>query len=187
LKFQRRDQNAPEIEKENIETAENKPKKGKYSVSLYVTILFVVVLILILLSHFIQQRNNSETISDITQQHKEFSAQALQNIEDLQSRNLQLAEENKQLEDEIAELDEKIDELEAAAEAAEQEKQVMKDEKALVAKLMSLQLAVDNGDVNKAKEIETELTAEKTSLSAEYLAKFQRLQAEIQKLNTKAE
>lgn len=55
--------------------------------------MFGVFVLLILLSYFIQQRNSSKTISSITEQHGKFSTQALENIEALQNKNIELVEE----------------------------------------------------------------------------------------------
>ena len=49
------------------------------------------------------------TISDMTEQHDRFSTQALQNIEELQNRNLQLMEELEGKDAEIRKLQEELE------------------------------------------------------------------------------
>lgn len=108
-----------------IETApldENKPKskkKSEQSVIIYVTILFTVAFLLVLLSYFMQQRRNEDTISDITEEHTQWTMQAQQNIERLQNDNFALQEkletaleENKELESKTKHLEEQVTDLE---------------------------------------------------------------------------
>lgn len=108
-----------------IETApldDNKPKskkKSEQSVIIYVTILFTVAFLLVLLSYFMQQRRNEDTISDITEEHTQWTMQAQQNIERLQNDNFALQEkletaldENKELESKAKHLEEQVTDLE---------------------------------------------------------------------------
>lgn len=107
-----------------VETApleDNRPKskkKSEQSVIVYVTILFTVAFLLVLLSYFMQQRKNEDTISDMTEEHTQITMQAQQNIEKLQNDNLTLQqklasaqEENEKLEQKIEELSDAITEL----------------------------------------------------------------------------
>jgi uncharacterized protein HemX len=81
--------------------------KSKISVYLYISALFLVVILFILLSYFIQQRSNTE----ISALHEKNTA-AEQNIENLQDTNLQLKNENEEYQNKIGELEGKISILE---------------------------------------------------------------------------
>lgn len=93
--------------------SENKQKEhisraqSKRSVYIYIGVLFVIVLLFILLSYFIEQRNNSE-LSTLN----EKNATAQQNIENLQTLNLQLQAENETYKSQVSALEEQIDALE---------------------------------------------------------------------------
>lgn len=161
-------ENVPEenaVVQENPVKKEKKKDSGtKYSVKTYVIIMFSVVIVLILFSYLSQQRN----ILSISEQHSEFSTQALQNIENLQTQNLELVEENNQLNDQLEDLEEQLEELketqEAQADAADQaEKAAEEAYSALEAKykavslLADLQNAVIQEDMDAAKKIAAEL------------------------------
>ena len=76
-------------------------KKSEQSVIVYITILFSVVFLLILLSYFMHQRENETTISNLQGEHIEFR----QEIERIEG-------EKKDLETELAEALKKVDGLE---------------------------------------------------------------------------
>lgn len=97
-------------------------KKKEFSVILYTTILFFVALILILLSYFMQEHTNSK-ITNLSQQHGEITAQAMQNIEDLQLRNQELMRSLDQAED-------KLDEAQTELETTNQKLEAMMAEQA---------------------------------------------------------
>ncbi len=80
---------------------------SKKSVYIYVAALFLIVLLFILLSYFIQQRNNSQV-----QSLNEKNITAQQNIENLQEKNLQLQQEIDAYHMTINELEAQILELE---------------------------------------------------------------------------
>lgn len=187
FKLQRRDSQSDNEKNEKQPENKHQPNDGakpKYSVTMYVTILFAAVLVVILLSYFIQLRNNSETISTITQQHKEFSSQALDNIEELQNKNMQLAEDNEKNVEEISSLNDQIDSLTEENSAKTEENESLQRENSAIKALMDLQIAIDKGDTATAKNLVSKLNKEKSNLSAEYQAKFQELQ---QILNKEAE
>lgn len=73
------------------------PKK-KQALLTYMTILFVVAFLLVLLSFFIQLRDSRATISELN----ESSMNALKNAQVLQAANEQLTEENEKLNDQLS-------------------------------------------------------------------------------------
>lgn len=95
----------PDIEKEKQDNI--KIAKSRKSVYIYVAVLFLIVLLFILLSYLMQQRNNSELYT-----LNEKNATAQQNIENLQTTNIQLQDENGVYEARIKELEAKISSLE---------------------------------------------------------------------------
>ena len=68
--------------------------KKKYSVGGYVILLFAVVLVLVVMSYFVQQRNHTITLDSLLEQQDNVTSQAFANIEKLQDSNVQLMEEN---------------------------------------------------------------------------------------------
>ncbi len=80
---------------------------SKKSVYIYIAVLFLIVLFFILLSYFIQQRNNS-ALHTLNEQN----ATAQQNIQNLQTTNLDLRAENDTLRVLISELEAKAGDLE---------------------------------------------------------------------------
>jgi predicted nuclease with TOPRIM domain len=147
---------------ENLES--DKPKK--YSLKAYIIIMFTVMILLILLSYFIQQRN-SETIDSLNQQHSEFSISALENIERLQTENEQLKKTVDEQTDELSDKNDEIDKLEGELADVRQEwsddvksvEDTMKaDYNGLKLKydsltaLVMMQQAVNDGDYEKAAE-----------------------------------
>ena len=181
--LKRRDAGAAETEKP--EGAEK--KKPSYSVSIYIVILFVVVLVLILLSYFAQQSRSSKTISDITEQHDRFSTQALQNIEELQNKNLALMEE-------LEEKDNRIEELTAEVENTRQEwekdvkaveEELKKDYNELLQKnqateyLLTAEAAAAAQDKEAAGAALRALEAIEDRLDPQFREEYQRLAGEI--------
>lgn len=83
-------------------------KQSESAVLRYVTVFFVIVMAVLLLSYFIQQRQSADTIDSLTAKHSEFSIQAMENIEKLQDTNRELTAE---LEDEQAKVAALEDEL----------------------------------------------------------------------------
>ncbi|UOO37682.1 hypothetical protein IZU99_10705 [Oscillospiraceae bacterium CM] len=84
----------------------NRKEKSKRSVIIYIATLFIVVFLFILLSYFVQQRNNSQ-ISTLS----ERNATAQQNIENLQQENLQLKSDNTAFQERIANLEAQVADL----------------------------------------------------------------------------
>ena len=91
------------------------PKK-KRALLTYMTILFVVAFLLVLLSFFIQLRDSRATISELN----ESSLNALKNAQVLQAANEQLAEENKELNDQLSTYEEENAQLTETLEQAQQ-------------------------------------------------------------------
>ena len=147
--LKRRDEAAPEQENKT----ESEKKQSKYSVSVYVIILFAAVMVLIMLSYFVQQRNSSQAISDITEQHSQFSTQALQNIEELQNKNIALMDELDEKDAEIEKLQAELEDAEAAAESAREELQTKYDtaiqQRTAMGKLLDLYMISKNGKASK--------------------------------------
>lgn len=85
----------------------NNKAKSKKSVYMYIASLFFIVFLFILLSYFIQQRNNSEL-------HllSEKNASAQQKIENLQADNLRLKDENLTYQQNVDEMEKQIEALE---------------------------------------------------------------------------
>jgi uncharacterized protein YlxW (UPF0749 family) len=81
-----------------------KKAKSKRAVMVYIATLFAVVLFFIMLSYFVQVRNNSE----LSALH-EKNVTAMQNIENLQDENLSLKKEKEELEARLKALESRID------------------------------------------------------------------------------
>lgn len=172
-------------EKPAEKSAEAK-KKTEKSVTIYIAILFAVVILLLFLSYFIQERRNSDTISDLTEQHSAFSTQALQNIEELQNKNLTLAEEleaaNKQIEDLQEELEKAETELGEKRTAFSQvENKVKEAENRYLAldKLLEAEAALEEGDREKATALAQEIEELKSNLDEKYAARYQTVVDEL--------
>ena len=80
------------------------------SVVLYIALLFLAACVLILLSFFMQQRNNAQMLDGLNQ-----AVSAMQSITKLQ-------EENQSLSKQVEELQDQVDALTARADALEQER-----------------------------------------------------------------
>ena len=98
-----------ETEEKQTKGTEECSKTKKYSLWVYVTVMFCVVVAVILLSYFMQERN-ARQIDELTETHGQISAQALGTIERLQDEKEALIEENAALNEELASLGLKYDE-----------------------------------------------------------------------------
>lgn len=85
----------------------SKKARSRRSVYIYVATLFIVVLGFILLSYFMQQRNNTE-INALNE--KNLTAE--QHLENLQDTNIDLQSENDSLKTQITDLEQQITDLE---------------------------------------------------------------------------
>lgn len=161
-------------------------KKREISVFIYTTVLFVVALLLILITYFIQEHRNS-ALADLTTQHGELTAQVLQNIEELQNRNEKLQDELDQKKDDLEALQEDLDAanrsietmlaeqagLEQANEAARLEKEALEKElqtqrnKTEALGLLAALLASTEGD--DVSGILAQLEVQKANLDTAYL------------------
>lgn len=106
-------ENPPEVspaaaQEAKKETEEKKPseKKHKNSVVVYIAVLFAVAFLLLLLAYFMQQRNTAQMLEGLRD-----SNSAMENIEMLQQRNIEL---DKQVDDLTAQLRAYEDRLETA-------------------------------------------------------------------------
>lgn len=87
------------------ETEKNSQKKQRNGLFLYVSILFAVAFLLVVMSYFIEVRNNSETISQLN----ETSMGALDKISLLQEENQRLLALNDELTAKADELSDTLD------------------------------------------------------------------------------
>lgn len=99
-------QSLPEPPSGSGKQEKSKKEKSKKAVYIYIATLFAVVLFFILLSYFIQLRNNSE-ISALY----EKNATAQQNIENLQNKNFQMQTDNDSYKEKISELQGQIEQI----------------------------------------------------------------------------
>lgn len=147
-----------------VETApleDSKPKsrkKSQQSVIVYVTLLFTFACLLVLLSYFMQQRKNEDAMSDLTEQHTQFTAQAQQNIENLQNMNIDLQTQLEEAQEKIQELESKVDELNAENESVKAEleeakelEQTLRDSRSADEKLALLFAAIAGGNDENIK------------------------------------
>lgn len=159
---------------------EQKPKTKKQSqesVIVYVTILFTVAFLLVLLSYFMQQRKNEDALSDLTEAHSQFTIQAQQNIENLQNNNIELQnelnsakEEIEKLEDEKASLTEENDDLKSQLEEAKTLEETLRNSRSAIEDLFSLLDAIRNDDVEADVRAENIKTAfNKMNSTCQYL------------------
>ena len=191
-------ENTPDIPEKEPETVQNQAdaaaeqaKKKKvsetYSVPLYVTIMFAVFIVLILLSYMISQRNSKEVISNLSTEHSRVQAQALENIEQLQDKNLKLTEKIgeyeeriSQLEEENASLTKQAGETEAAQEKLDsmQEKLTEQEKKTSALRaLFEYEQALRSGTDSKITSTSTKVEAQKVWLDAEMLDYYVSLKA----------
>jgi uroporphyrin-3 C-methyltransferase len=96
-----------------MEPNEEPEKKGtakhRNALLVYVSVLFGVAFLLILLSFFIQLRNSNETISQLSQS----SATAMTSVENLQNTNQALQNEKKELEAQLEDLEAQLEQAQA--------------------------------------------------------------------------
>lgn len=93
--------------------AEHTQPRKRFSVMAYLAILFGAAFLLLLMSYFMQQRQNAETTSDALKQ----SASAAETVRLMQEENQRLKEQVDQLESKAAALEEQLDELTGQSEA----------------------------------------------------------------------
>ncbi|MGE4484356.1 MAG: hypothetical protein AB7C97_04465 [Oscillospiraceae bacterium] len=183
--MKRRNAETP-VNPESGETPQEKPRDGqKYSVFMYITVMFTVVVCLILLSYFIQQRNNSETIASLTQQHAEFSTTALQKIENLQDTNIELVEKVDKYENQLSDLKQEntatkqlLTDTEAREEILQSDYNTLQLRYNAISDLMRLEAAITARDMDKAAELAELLEAQKDYLG-EFSIKFDTLKAKL--------
>jgi len=163
----------------------NPGQQSRHPVSVYVLTLFAAVMLLILLSHLISQRNSSQTISDMTEQHDRFSIQALENIEMLQDKNIELIETNESLEARVEELEAELadvrqrwsDDVRAVEETLKNDYSKLLVEYQTVQYLLNARLAHDSGDIASMREQLALIEAAATFLPAQYAEEYARLTA----------
>ena len=176
FKLKRRDSEgaAPDAPKED-----NGGKK-KYSVGAYMCLLFAVVLVLVVMSYFVQQRNHTITLDSLLEQQDNVTSQAFANIEKLQDTNIQLMEENEALSNEVEDLKEKVSTLESEKEAIESAKTNAEAELSALKELYKLQTAIDSGDIENAEK--QAAAVKEIALPQNYKEKFDALCNELKLL-----
>lgn len=191
-------ENTPDIPEKEPETVQNQAdaaaeqaKKKKvsetYSVPLYVTIMFAVFIVLIMLSYMISQRNSKEVISNLSTEHSRVQAQALENIEQMQNKNLELTAKVGEYEERIETLEAEAAALTRRAEEAEkardklqsvQEKLSEQEKKASALRaLFEYEQALQDGTDAQITSTSTKVEAQKAWLDAEALDYYISLKA----------
>ena len=179
--LKRRDSGEPAAEKS---TEKAQPK---YSVSVYIIILFAVVMLVILLSYLVQQRNNAETIDNLSEQHGIFSSQALENIENLQNKNIELIDAVTEKDEHIEELEDEIEKLRKDwADDVKNVEDTMKSdynellqEYNAVKAVLDAKIALESGNETLAREKIGMAESSKNLLDGEYLAELERLKGQL--------
>jgi len=169
--------------------AENSTEKAqpKYSVSVYIIILFAVVMLVILLSYLVQQRNSDQTIDNLSEQHGIFASQALENIENLQNKNIELidavAEKDKrieELEDEIEKLRQSwADDVKNVEDTMKSDYNELSQEYHAVKAVLDAKIALESGNETTAREKLELAEAVKDRLDEPYLAELERLKSQL--------
>ena len=163
------------------EAAEKKPQKS-YSVTLYICILFAFVIVLVLLSYFGQQRNNSRALLSLREQHDQVTSQAFDNIEKLQEKNMELLNENNEQKKTIEKLQSQITSLEDSAEKAAAESDALKKELKAAEDIIALRSAIAAADAEKAAQLIERLNGETDALTQSGKEMFNELKAEYDAL-----
>jgi len=161
-------------------------KTGKYSVTVYLCFLFAAVLLLILVSYFIQQRNNVNTINSLTESHNEFSSQAMENIQKLQEENVGYLQQITDLQSQIDKLqsdksddEDKITELQTEIKNLTEESEQNKGKSDALTALFIMEKAVDDDDTATANAEAAVIEPLKQYLSTDELATYQQLLKKI--------
>lgn len=193
MKFKRRGDGAGADSSIPAEAPKSR-QKTQESVIIYIAILFTVAFLLILLSHFMQQRRSEDTINSLTQSHNQFSSQALANIEELQNQNLALKTETEDLRDQLDDKDAEIEELEEqiaqlrldwAAEVKSVTDQFKTDINREAQKAMAIEAIysarekLTAGDVAGAKSELLQAEHYKSQLDESWLEKYEKLSQDI--------
>ncbi len=193
MKFERRGDITPEekqqmeeLEKEEEQREEEEAKNDKTmkkrqrSVLIYMALLFVVALGLVVLSYFVQQRHTENQINDLTEQHSQFSIQALENIEELQNTNQELQqqidEKDEQLEDLQEELDTSEEKYEQQIEQLEDDLEQLTQKYTALEALNRAAVALENGDRETASAQIAIIEPIKEALPEDMLEVYERLQ-----------
>lgn|GEM_PF-2609897 len=179
---------------EGTQTGQQASKREHYSVRPYIVLLFVAVIVLMVLSYFVQQRRNSATIDSMTESHNQFSIEALQNIEALQQSNLQLRDRVQTLEGDTAKQADELDalraELAAAQEALAQAEDGQETERAraeTLAALLRLALAADGEDPDELAEARQAAEALQSRMDPEQQAALRLILERIEAAQTPPE
>ena len=146
--------------------------KNQNALLRYITILFAVAFMIVLLSLVISTRQTQDTISALNA----TSASALENAEALQETNRQLSDDNAALQQQITalelELEDAEDELSQAQEAQTAAENTVKAYELLMTAIDARQ----NGDVTAFETAMTELEGLKDLLTGPALTRYQELE-----------
>lgn len=120
----------------------NEPKKEKqnHSVFTYIAILFAVAFFLLLLSYFMQQRNTAQMIEGLRS-----SATAMENIDMLQRRNMELDQETDTLKEQLNEAKQQVNALTGQVADKEKEAETARQQAAALGQFWQLVQSYENG------------------------------------------
>lgn len=125
-------------------------KKGKHqnSVFTYIAILFAVAFFLLLLSYFMQQRNTAQMIQGL-----QNSATAMENIDLLQRRNIELDKQVDTLTEKLNESETQVETLRDQVAGQEKEKELAKQQASALSQFWQLVKAYENGAYQTCRKI----------------------------------
>ena len=146
---------------------DNKGRKSRNRIAVYLMVLFLVAFLLMLFSYLVSERNNAIAMENLTNSHSQATASAFENIDLLQKENETLKDEAAANEKERQELLDKVESLENQVDDLTEENEALKDaaqenEKA-VELLLSLEHAAAANDSAAAKSVISQ--AEKSGTS----------------------
>lgn len=168
----------PMPEQEAVAAPEKKTENPKNQNALlrYITILFAVAFLVVLLSLLISNRQNKDTITALNQ----TSASALENAEQLQEINRELSDANAILREQVTELE--LQATQAQEDAAqlktqlEQAQSQTADTAAAYALLFDAMDARQNGDLEAFNQVMSELEQAKDLLEGDALTRYEELE-----------
>jgi chromosome segregation ATPase len=162
----------------------------------YLTILFAVAFLLVLLSYLIQMRNMNTTVTELNR----TSSSALSNAQMLQTTNQNLTEENAELKAELSAVNDELDALlasqetlnneveesklslqetqealDALTEKEQEAESVREAEQAANGTLAKAVLAYESNDLEQLRALLDELSSQTDSLTSDGLALYDHL------------
>lgn len=146
--------------------------KNQNALLRYITVLFAVAFLVVLLSLVISNQQNQDTITALNA----TSASALENAEALQESNRALSDANAQLQSQITELELELEETEDALSQAEAEQKRSQDTVTAYELLLTAMDARQNGDIDAFEAAMTELEGMRDLLSEQALKRYEELE-----------